>query len=352
MRPFYDPSLTYEQNYVDGPFGALAQPASDRPRTARQKSFLGLTIGEPFGIPAGPLLNERFTTAAFAHGYDICVYKTVRTGAHPCNPFPNVLAVQVEGDLTVAPARHPLLADSRFIAPISISNSFGVPSRDPDVWQPDMAKAVNAAGPAQILIGSFQGTRRGGTESAYIADHVRAARLVAETGAPALEVNLSCPNEGVADLLCFDTPRVVRIVAAIKDEIGDLPLVVKIAYFAHDRALRELVSATAPYVAGYSAINTIPARLVDAAGAPALPGAGREVSGVCGSAIRWAGLEMTTRLDALRDDLGAHYEIVGVGGVASPADYAAYRAAGADAVMSATGAIWDAGLAARIRDPH
>lgn len=348
MRPFYDPSLTYEQNYVDGPFGELAQPASGMDAAEPRQRFVGLAVREPFGIPAGPLLNKRFTTAAFSHGYDICVYKTVRTGAHPCNPFPHVLAVHVDGDLTPERAMSPLLADGRFSRPISISNSFGVPSRAPDVWQPDMARAVNAAGVGQILVGSFQGTRGGGSERAYIADHVRAAQLVVETGAPVLEVNLSCPNEGVAALLCFDTPRVVRIVAAIKEEIGDLPLVVKVAYFADDHALQQLVSATAPYVAGFSAINTIPARLVDGAGSPALPGAGREVSGVCGAAIRWAGLEMTHRLRTIREHLGAHYEIIGVGGVASPDDYRAYREAGADAVMSATGAMWDAGLAARI----
>ena len=41
--------------------------------------------------------------------------------------------------------------------------------------------------------------------------------------------------------------------------------------------------------------------------------------------------------------------IIGVGGVVEPSDYDDYRAAGADAVMSATGAMWDARLARRIK---
>lgn len=349
MEPFYDPALTYEQNYADGPFGAFAdRPADMRAASAEVGSpqrFVGLAVREPFGIPSGPLLNERFTTAAFAHGFDICVYKTVRTRPHPCHPFPNVLAVHVEGDLTRDAARHPLVADDRFAPPISISNSFGVPSQDPDVWQPDMARAVAGAGLGQVLVASFQGTRGAGGADAFIADHVRAAQLVVETGAPVLELNLSCPNEGSAELLCFDTERVRRIVAAITDEIGDVPLLVKIASFVDDEALRGFVSATAEYVAGYAAINTIPARLVDAAGAPALPGVGREFSGVCGAAIRWAGLDMTRRLSAMRERLALDYAIVGVGGIVTPEDYRAYRASGADAALSATGAMWNPRLA-------
>jgi len=38
-----------------------------------------------------------------------------------------------------------------------------------------------------------------------------------------------------------------------------------------------------------------------------------------------------------------------VGGGGAPEDYRAYRAAGADAVMSATGAMWDAELARKIK---
>lgn len=347
MDPFYDPTLTYEQNYARGPFGALARPAAHREHLpTRGHQFLSLSVNQPFGIPAGPLLNARFVSAAFGHGFDICAYKTVRTRAHPSNPFPNVLAVHVDGDLTLERAEHPLLADSAFNAPLSISNSFGVPSQGPDVWQPDMADAVRSAGAGQLLVGSFQGTRSdGGSIDAFVADHVKAAQLVVETGAPVLELNLSCPNEGVADLLCFDTERVRRIVGAIKDEIGNTPLLLKLAHFGDIERLRLFVSATVEFAAGFAAVNTIPAALVNASGAPALPGEGRSVSGVCGAAIRWAGLEMTHWLRSIRDENSADFAIVGVGGVLTADDYAAYRSAGADAVLSATGAMWNPDLA-------
>ena len=84
-------------------------------------------------------------------------------------------------------------------------------------------------------------------------------------------------------------------------------------------------------------------------GAEALHGAGRDHSGVCGNAIRGAGLDMVARLAAIREKLGLDFAINGVGGVVSPADYQAYRDAGADSVMSATGAMWDAELAHKIK---
>ena len=57
---------------------------------------------------------------------------------------------------------------------------------------------------------------------------------------------------------------------------------------------------------------------------------------------------MVARLAAIREKLGLDFAINGVGGVVSPADYQAYRDAGADSVMSA-GAMWDAELAHKIK---
>lgn len=108
FAPFYDVNRTYEDNYLQGPFGAFAEvmkgdsaagaSAQSAQTTQSQSSdqaeeFLGFRVNLPFGIPAGPLLNERFTTAAFRMGFDLAVYKTVRSRAWGCNAFPNVLAV-------------------------------------------------------------------------------------------------------------------------------------------------------------------------------------------------------------------------------------------------------------------
>jgi len=379
MVPFYDPHLGYEDNYRDGPWGAFAEalaraegaPSDGGQRTsdadARGKcgtapvgapdasatfaTVWGVPLRSRFGIPAGPLLNARFCAAAFAMGFDVNVYKTVRSRAWQAHPHPHVLAVNVEGDLTLDQAARGVQAVASFDGVRAITNSFGVPSAHPDVWQEDMARAVRAAGPGQVLVGSFQGSHgvHGPDEDAYVEDHAVTAALVVETGARVLELNLSCPNEGTSSLLCTDVPLVVRVLRAVRDRIGDVPLVVKMAYMPHDAMLREFVTRTAPYVDGYSAINTIPARLIAPDGSPALPGAGREVGGVCGDAIAWAAHDMGTRLAQLRRE-GLHTGvIVGVGGAGSRERYAALRAAGADVVLSATGAMFNPYLARELR---
>ena len=160
-----------------------------------------------------------------------------------------------------------------------------------------------------------------------------------------------CPNEGHNRLLCHDPHLVGEITEAVKNEIGDRPLIVKLAYIPNDADLEIMVKETAGHgaVQGFSTINTISAKLVDANGNQALPGAGRDRSGVCGNAIRGAGLDMVGRLNAIREKLGLDFAIVGVGGVIRPEDYKAYREAGANAVMSATGAMWNARLAQDIK---
>lgn len=346
--PFYDPLKQYDENYDQGPFGAFAEPEVAERTEASTTTLFGQKVGLPFGIPAGPLLNAAYIEAAFKMGFDICVYKTVRTSFYPCHPWPNVLAVHPTGVLEATPAQ-PLVADTHYSQPLSITNSFGVPSKNPDVWQPDMQKAVASAGEGQVLVGSFQGTSDGsGSQEQYINDFVLAARLVKETGAPVLEVNLSCPNEGTAHLLCFDIEKTLQVVSAIKEEIGNTPLIVKTAYFIDQDQLKQFVAKVGSIVEGISSINTIAATVVDQSGEPALPGKGRERSGICGDAIRWAGLEMVKRLAQLRTEGDYAFSIIGVGGVTQPEHYAEYREAGADAVMSATGAMWNPHLAREI----
>ncbi|MFA5925953.1 MAG: dihydroorotate oxidase [Parcubacteria group bacterium] len=349
-EPFYDPKKNYEENYEKGPFGAFQNPEKFQNQGEPQSGFLGNKAYLPFGIPAGPLLNGRFVKAALDMGFDIAVYKTVRTQSYPCNAFPNVVAVDLGGNLSLEQAKKGITSKDNYADPLSITNSFGVPSYDVETWQKDLADAVAYAGKGQIVVGSFQGTKKGdGNIDAFVSDFVLAARLVKETGAKVLEVNFSCPNEGTAHLMCFDVAMVQRVSEAIKNEICSTPLVIKIAYYENQDALKKLIQDVGNIVDGISAINTIGAAVRKENGEQALPGEGRLVSGVCGEAIKWAGLDQTKRLKDLRDELGMKFAIIGVGGVSSAEDYKKYRDAGADAVMSATGAMWNPFLAQEIK---
>lgn len=348
QQPFYDPKRSYQDNFDRGPFGDFADGKIITDDGQPTHTFLNNSVFELFGIPAGPLLNAKFVKAALNKGYDIPVYKTVRTKAYPCHPWPNVLPVQVDGILTQE--MHRLRTKNEYADPLSITNSFGVPSFNPDFWQADIADSVKYARPGQVVVASYQGTNTpNGNVQAYIDDFVLGARLVKETGVKIIEVNLSCPNEGTAHLLCFDIERTRQIVESIKNEIGNTPLIIKIAYFKYDEELNKLIDAVGKTVDGIASINTIAAEIVDDEGKQALPGEGRLASGVCGYSIKWAGLDQTARIAKLKQEKDLKFTIIGVGGVSSPEDYAEYRAAGADAVMSATGAMWNPGLAQEIK---
>src|SRR5438552_1191216 len=98
-QPFYNPHLSYQENYDLGPFGPFAGEPSEEDKAALNEASGWVTVGglrlrRAIGIPAGPLLNSKYTDAAFRWGYDLCHYKTVRSRAWPSHPAPNVLHVE------------------------------------------------------------------------------------------------------------------------------------------------------------------------------------------------------------------------------------------------------------------
>ncbi len=260
------------------------------------------------------------------------------------------MAVKVEGDLTLEKAQKSLVADNNYSEPLNITNSFGVPSKDPEVWQEDVKKAISYAGLGQVLVLSFMGTvKENQTPDEFVADYALAARLAYETKAKVLETNLSCPNIGNEGLVCYNLEMTEKVCKAIRAEIGDTPLVLKVGYYKNDEDIKKIVEIASKYAQSISAINTIQTEIVDKKGMQALPGKMRARSGVCGASIKWAGLEMVRKFKKAVKDLGVDLKIDGVGGVTKPENYFEYIEAGADAVMSATGAMWNPNLAKEIK---
>ena len=357
LEPFYNPEKSYEENYKQGPFGAFANGEVLKDEGEPKFEIFGRKVYTPFGVPAGPLVNGKFMRAAFEKGFDICVYKTVRTRMKKSNEWPNVVPVEIEGDLTIEKMRKGLVAKKEFTEPLAITNSFGNPSFEPKIWQEDirnLMKWVNER-KGQVVCGMIEGTRWDAnfTEQDFLNDWVLAARLMNETGVHVIEANFSCPNEGdrVNRLLCFDVEQSLNIINAMKKEIESTPLVIKLPYVESENELRNMILKLGGVVDGFSAINTMPSNIYDEEGNQALPGGPwRLKSGVCGAPVKWAGLEMTKRLKKLREEFGYKYTIIGVGGVTTADDFFEYRDAGADAVMSATGAMWNPYLANEIKE--
>lgn len=350
QTPFYDPLLSYEENYEKGPSGGFGEEEYSQ-KGEPKSDFLGQKIYLPFGIPAGPLLNSKFCKAAFRAGFDIAVYKTVRADIFPCHPFPNVLSLDVQGDLTFEKLEKPIIANTNYKDPISITNSFGVPSRKPEVWQEDVKKAIEAAGKGQVLVLSFMGTvKKDQTQEEFIEDYILAAKLAHETGAKILEANLSCPNIGNEGLVCYNLEVTEKITKGIRKVIGNTPLVLKVGYYKSDADMEKLAKIANEYADDIAGINTLQAEVRDERGEQALPGPGRLRSGICGHCIKWAGVDFVKRMKKIRDEKGYKFSITGVGGVTKLEDYEEYREAGADCVMSATGAMWNPQLAKEIKN--
>lgn len=351
----YDPTRTFDDNFDNGPFPLDGPEVPYKNSGEPSFSFLGHSLYSPFGIGAGSLPTSKHVRYAFERGYDVVCYKTQRSVPFEVNAFPNVTYLDVDGDLTLEKAAKPLVGHLDSDAPVeklTITNSFGNPSRGPDFWVEDMKQAVAAQGKGQLLISSVVGTIQDGfSQDDYYDDFAKAALLAVSAGVQAIEVNLSCPNVASEGVLCYSHDAVVSVCQKVKAAIGDIPLIAKIGYFSSDPQdlLEQIVLDTKPYLAAFSAINTIPAAVVDEQGKQLLPGEGRLKSGICGAGIKWAGLDMVARLDALRKKHGLDYEIIGIGGVATPDDFKQYRQAGADVVQSVTAAMWNPGLAAEIK---
>lgn len=343
----YDDQLDFEDNKAKGPFGDFAKATEPYQNEGEPTyDFFGTPVYSPFGIAAGPLPTSQFIDAALNKGFDIVTLKSVRTDVFPLNSYPQVRPVQLQGELD--PAADPdVQVAQEYTAPLAVANSFGIPSVAPSEWQPNMREAFTLPQKGQALLVAFQGTAHGKGRDDFVQDHVDGIKLIRETGANVIEINLSCPNEGEAVLACFDTDITERIVKAVREANPDLKLLIKLAYFADAEQLKDLVSRVGGMLDGISAINTIPATVVDDQGSEVFPG--RPKAGISGAPVKWAGLKMTKLLKQYREELGMSYKIVGIGGVLSAADFAEYREAGADIVMSVTGAMWNPELAAEIK---
>lgn len=345
-KPTYDISLSYEENYQKGPFFDGPFPVRS---ITQKKMFLDFEVNSLIGVPAGPLLNANWIRTYAALGFDLPVYKTVRTKSFPSHPPPNCLLVDVEGQLTEKRFGEKLKevegAWKGSLADISITNSFGMPSRDPNIWQEDVERAKKYLDRGQILTVSVVGTMGEGN---LASDYSRGAAMAREAGADMVEINLSCPNVSSGEGEIFTDPDFSKeLCREVKKVLRDTPLIIKIGYLTDPKLLQETVRATASFVDVISGINTLSFEVINQDNAPALPGENRLRSGICGASIRECGMAQTKRLVHLRKQQKYDFAIIGVGGIMTVKNIQEYLEIGADAVMSATGAMWDPYLAYR-----
>lgn len=344
QKPAYDITKSWEYNYKNGPF--FDGPYPPLPIEKKWK-FLGRPVISPLGIAAGPLPNAKWLLTYAKLGYGSLIQKTVRSQAHKSHPVPNVLFVEVRGKLKTDDK--PLLGTektSKPLAKISITNSFGNPCYPPGVWKKETNKARKNIKDGQVFGVSVYGTSTEKTTLKELAaDYAKTAALAKDAGATFIEANLACPNVSGAEdpFLYRDASAVAVITRAIKSKIGKTPLLLKIGYFDKYQDLLEILRKSKGNFEGVSAINTISKKIITKGGKQALPG--RDVSGVCGAAIKEFGIKTVKNLIRARKELKLKFEIIGVGGVMAPKDAIDYLKAGADHVHSATAVMWNPYLA-------
>lgn len=355
-QPIYDITKTYEENLALGP-NKKYKATLKAPKKAGEFTLLGYAIDSPFGSAACPTgADSRYMKAMFDTGYDIVTSKTRRSIYFAPNQFPNVVHI-VPGKMSENQGFEKLadrmVAASSDYETLTIANSYGNNSVAPEYWVPDAKIANSYATEGRLLITSIVGTVQPGfTTEDYYTDFAKTAVLAKATGAQAIEINLSCPNVANEGVLCYDPAAVLAVCQLVKKAVGNTPVVAKLGYFPAEphELFEEVISSIAPYVAAISAINTFAAPVLDNAGKQALPGEGRLKAGISGHAIKDLGLDMTKRLYEFRTKKKFNFEIISIGGVLTAADFQEYRAAGADAVLSATGAMWNPNLAAEIKN--
>jgi dihydroorotate dehydrogenase len=353
--PIPRPVYNYLEDLSENEREPWSQPLPTRPVVeGKSWTLFGRPIGLPIGVPASPLtVNSSWVAWHARNGFNVLTYKTVRTRARdPLRPKPNWVFLeglsaplndQTKNTTTAWGNVDTYPADP---ATFSTANSFGVPSKDPHIWLDDVRTALSRLSDDQVLLLSVMGTFEDLTGDALVADFVEAARLGASTGVDAIELNLSCPNgfaNGKPLPPIFQSPDTVeRIVMAVRESIDPrISIVVKLGYLASNELLAVLTPIS-DVIDGVSGINTVPMSVrqtSDQSSAPAFPG--RSVAGVSGMAIRDLALDFVRSCSRARRELGASFDIIGMGGVMVPADCVEMYNAGASVVQSASAAFFN-----------
>ncbi|MCP4393685.1 MAG: dihydroorotate dehydrogenase [Alphaproteobacteria bacterium] len=346
----YNINKSYAWNYENAPCYNGEKPIRPKTKVENKINLFGFDLRSPLGVPAGPLLNSNWVKFYAEMGFDIPVYKTVRTVERECLPVPNCVYVDSSRQLSEGDRGAHIYTsegEPRTVDEISITNSFGMPSMSPDVWMEDIEVANSYMQDGQIMVVSVVGTpeESNPTPAALAKDYARCAAMAKEAGAKIIEANYSCPNVASAEGAIFQSAELSNLISKeIRAAIGsDMPFMIKAGYFKDEANMKEVLAANAGIINGIAGINTISMSVSKSNGSQALPG--RDTSGICGSIIRDMGLEFIGNVRQTIEAEKYDMTLCGVGGIVKPEDVDSFINVGADIVMSATGAMWHPNLA-------
>jgi dihydroorotate dehydrogenase (NAD+) catalytic subunit len=335
----YDRTQTYRWNYENAP-----EPVEvDVPPMRGEWTFCGKKVPSPLGIPAGPLLNGSWVLYYASLGFDVLTYKTVRSSQRECYELPNLVPVET-GQLTGNEER---LGESLSMNG-SWAVSFGMPSTDPEVWRHDVEQTRARLAAEKLLSVSVVGTvQPGWSIDDLAADYAQCARWAVDAGADTIETNFSCPNVETCDGQLYQNPTEAAIVAAaVRQAIGNRPLILKIGHMTDSGDAEELLEAVEPFATAISMTNSVATTVRGQSGKLLFAGQQR---GICGEATFDASLQQTSLFSERVRARGHALSIISVGGVSNAGHVRSCLKAGAESVHIATAAMIDPNVALEIR---
>jgi len=346
----YDISKTCDENYDHGPFFNGDMPVVPPPK--ERIKLWDFELNSRLGIPSGPLINSKFIKFYADCGFDVPVYKTVRSVYRKVHDWPNCVYVDKTDQFKPQESIGEVITTvpPEFVEDIRITNSFGVQTPEPQQWMADIEKANSLLNPGQVMPVSILGTP--GLESRdMVEDFAYTATMAKEAGAKIIIANYSCPNVCTGEGSVYaDAEFSAQISAKIREAVGpNIPFLIKMGWLPSAQ-LETVVKANRPFVDGFAGINTVPQHVRTPEGKQALPGEGRLRSGLCGAAIREVGQDFTVQLNTIRKNTDDDFVIIGVGGMMKFDHLHERLNSGADIVMSATAAMWDPYLAAKFKE--
>lgn len=336
--PRYDIHRSYQWNYEHAP-DPVDCAATEVPG---EWTFCGIRVPSPIGIPAGPLLNGRWLLYYASLGFDVLTYKTVRSHERECYDLPNLQHVAT-GQLDGTESE---LATTEN-ATGSWAVSFGMPSRDPDLWMDDIRQTREKLSPEKVLNVSVVASEQPGWTIEDLADdYARCAALAVESGADTVETNFSCPNVSSCDGQLFQQPVDAAVVARrVREAVGTTPYIAKLGHVNQRELACSIIELLGPHVDAFAMTNSVATRVRH--GDQLLFDGQRR--GICGAATKNASVAQTAMFRDLISESRHDIELIGVGGVETASDVRDYIDAGAKNVQLATAAMLNPRVALELR---
>lgn len=263
----------------------------------------GLHLRNPTMLASG-FLDETGGSLVRVYRAGAGAVVTKSIGPEPREGYANPTVVEIEGGLL---------------------NAVGLPNPGIDAFRSELEEALKGKA---VVIGSVYGKDA--------AEYARVAVLMADAGAAAIEMNLSCPHaKGLGTEIAQSEEAVREFTHAVKDAV-DVPVFPKLSPNVADIA-SFAVAAERGGADGIVAINTLKAMVI----APELrmPILANRFGGLSGPAIRPIGVRAV--YDIFEK---VNVPVIGVGGIDSGHAALEYVMAGARAVQIGT-ALVDQGLA-------